>query len=148
MLLIGKKKLNNFDNLNWILSSAENLPFDDNTFDCYIISFGIRNVSNFEKSLNEAYRVLKKGGRFFCLEFSKVDNEILKKIYRQYSMLIPKIGKIVVGDEMPYKYLVKSIDQFYDQIEFSNLLKDNGFLNVEFRNLNYGVAAIHKGWKI
>ncbi len=148
MLLTGKKKLSDLNNLTWVLSSAENLPFKDNTFDCYIISFGIRNVTNFRKSLSEAHRVLKKGGRFFCLEFSKVENEILKNVYNQYSKIIPKIGKIIVGDEMPYDYLIKSIDQFYDQIEFSILLKNSGFFNVEYRNLNNGVAAIHRGWKI
>jgi demethylmenaquinone methyltransferase/2-methoxy-6-polyprenyl-1,4-benzoquinol methylase len=148
MLRQGKNKLRNFNNIRWKMSSAENLPFEDETFDYYTISFGIRNVSNFDKSLNEAYRVLKNGGRFFCLEFSKVENEILKNIYKSYSKLLPSIGKLVVGDNMPYDYLVKSIEQFYNQEEFVKKIEDNGFYNVKFRNLTNGIASIHTGWKI
>ena len=148
MLLKGKEKLKHLDNLKWIKSSAENLPFKDGSFDYYIISFGIRNVTDLDKSLNEAYRVLKNGGRFFCLEFSKVENELLKNIYKKYSQLIPKIGKFIAGNEMPYEYLIKSIEGFYNQEEFSNKLINKGFVNVEYRNLTNGVAAIHAGWKI
>ena len=148
MLLEGKKKLNYLNNLNWILSSAENLPFKDDTFDFYIISFGIRNVSNLDKSLDEAYRVLKNGGRFFCLEFSKVENEILKGIYKKYSQVIPTIGKFIAGSSMPYDYLVYSIEKFYNQEEFAKKLIDRGFAKVEYRNLTNGIAAIHSGWKI
>jgi demethylmenaquinone methyltransferase/2-methoxy-6-polyprenyl-1,4-benzoquinol methylase len=148
MLLEGEKKLKNLTNLKWVLSPAEKLPFNNNVFDYYVISFGIRNVNDVEKSLNEAYRVLKKGGRFFCLEFSKVENEVLKHIYNQYSKLIPKIGKFIVGNEMPYEYLVKSIDQFYNQEEFLLKLKKSGFFNTKYRNLTNGVAAIHTGWKV
>ena len=148
MLLEGKKKLNHFSNIKWKISSAECLPFEDETFDYYTISFGIRNVTNFDKSLNEAYRVLKNGGRFFCLEFSKVENEILKIIYENYSKIIPSVGKFVAGDEMPYKYLVKSIEKFYNQEEFSDKLLDAGFAKVNYRNLANGIAAIHSGWKI
>ena len=148
MLLEGKKKLKNFNNLDWELSPAENLPFKDNSFDYYIISFGIRNVTDLNKSLNEAYRVLKNGGRFFCLEFSKVENEILKNIYKKYSQVIPSIGKLVAGSEMSYDYLIKSIEKFYDQEEFSKILTKKGFINVEHRNITNGIAAIHTGWKI
>ena len=148
MLQQGKNKLRNFNNIRWKMSSAENLPFEDETFDYYTISFGIRNVSNFDKSLNEAYRVLKNGGRFFCLEFSKVENEILKIIYKNYSKFIPTVGKFVAGDDMPYKYLVQSIEKFYNQEDFSNKLLNTGFANVEYRNLTNGIAAIHSGWKI
>ena len=130
------------------MSPAENLPFKNNSFDYYIISFGIRNVTDVDKSLNEAYRVLKNGGRFFCLEFSKVENEILKVIYKQYSQLIPTIGKFIVGSEMSYDYLVQSIEKFYDQKEFSNKLVNNGFIDVTYRNLTNGIAAIHTGWKV
>ena len=144
----GKNKLRNFNNIKWNISSAEYLPFKDKTFDYYTISFGIRNVTNLNKSLSEAYRVLKNGGRFFCLEFSKVENEILKIIYENYSKFIPTVGKFVAGDDMPYKYLVQSIEQFYDQRDFSNKLLNTGFTNVEYRNLTSGVAAIHSGWKI
>ena len=148
MLLEGKKKLNYLNNLNWILSSAENLPFKDDTFDFYIISFGIRNVSDLDKSLDEAYRVLRNGGRFFCLEFSKVENEILKGIYKKYSQIIPTIGKLIAGSSMPYDYLIHSIEKFYNQEEFVKKLVDRGFANVEYRNLTNGIAAIHSGWKI
>ena len=148
MLSKGKKKLNNLNNLNWFLSTAESLPFKSNSFDCYIISFGIRNVTNLDKSLNEAYRVLKNGGRFFCLEFSKVENEILKNIYKKYSRVIPSIGKFVAGSEMSYNYLIQSIEKFYNQEEFSKKLIEKKFINVEYRNLTSGIAAIHAGWKI
>ena len=148
MLQQGKNKLRNFNNIRWKMSSAEYLPFEDGTFDYYAISFGIRNVSNFDKSLNEAYRVLKNGGRFFCLEFSKVENEILKIIYENYSKLIPSVGKFIAGDDMPYKYLVKSIEKFYNQEEFSDKLLNAGFAKVDYRNLTNGIAAIHSAWKI
>ena len=148
MILKGKEKLKDQKNLRWVLASAEKLPFKDNTFDFYVISFGIRNVTNFDKSLQEAMRVLKKGGRFFCLEFSKVENELLKIIYKRYSNLIPTIGKKVVGDAEPYEYLVNSIKHFYNQEELKNKLIDNNFFNVEYRNLAYGVASIHTGWKV
>ena len=148
MLQQGKNKLRNFNNIRWKMSSAEYLPFEDGTFDYYAISFGIRNVLNFDKSLNEAYRVLKNGGRFFCLEFSKVENEILKIIYENYSKLIPSVGKFIAGDDMPYKYLVKSIEKFYNQEEFSDKLLNAGFAKVDYRNLTNGIAAIHSGWKI
>ena len=148
MLLEGRKKLKYLNNLKWVLSSAEHLPFEDNTFDFYIISFGIRNVSDLNKSLDEAYRVLKNGGRFFCLEFSKVENELLQNIYQKYSRIIPIIGKFVAGSEMPYDYLVQSIEKFYNQEEFVKKLVERGFANVEYRNLTNGIAAIHSGWKI
>ncbi len=148
MLIKGKKKLNNLNNLKWVLSAAESLPFENDTFDYYIISFGIRNVTDLDKSLNEAFRVLKNGGRFFCLEFSKVENEILKNIYEKYSKIIPSIGKLVAGSEMPYNYLIQSIEKFYNQEDFSKKLVQHGFVNVEYRNLTNGIAAIHAGWKI
>ena len=148
MLNEGRKKLAHLTNLKWVLSGAESLPFKDNTFDYYVISFGIRNVSNLKKSLNEAHRVLKRGGRFFCLEFSKVENEILKNIYEKYSKLIPSIGKIVVGEQMPYNYLVQSIENFYDQEDFSKKLIESGISDIKYRNLANGIAAIHSGWKI
>ena len=148
MFLKGKEKLKDLKNVNWVLSPAEKLPFKDEIFDCYTISFGIRNVSDLDKSLDEAFRVLKNGGRFFCLEFSKVDNEILKSIYKKYSKIIPSIGKYVAGDEMPYDYLVQSIESFFNQDEFSKRLLEKGFTNVQYRNLTNGIAAIHSGWKI
>ena len=148
MLSMGKEKLKLFSNIKWFLNSAEKLPFKEDTFDFYTISYGIRNVTDIDRCLKEAYRVLKPGGRFFCLEFSKVENEILNLLYQKYSKLIPIIGKIIVGSEEPYEYLVESINKFYSQNELVDLLEKNKFSNVEFRNLSNGISAIHSGWKI
>jgi len=148
MLGIGKDKLNNFKDIEWYCHSAENLPFEDDKFDFYTISFGIRNVSDVNLCLKEAYRVLKTGGRFMCLEFSKVENEILKNLYKKYSKIIPLVGKYVAGSSMPYEYLIESIEKFYNQEELSKLMRNNGFSKVEFRNLSNGISAIHSGWKI
>ena len=148
MFEMGKKKLKSLTNIKWYLSSAEKLPFEANTFDFYSISYGIRNVTDINQCLGEAYRVLKPGGRFMCLEFSTVENEILNSLYQKYSKLIPLIGKIVVGSEEPYKYLISSIDKFYNQNELVGLLEKNRFSNVKFRNLSSGISAIHSGWKI
>jgi demethylmenaquinone methyltransferase/2-methoxy-6-polyprenyl-1,4-benzoquinol methylase len=148
MFETGKQKLKSFTNIKWYLNSAEKLPFKENTFDFSTIIYGIINVTNINKCLKEAYRVLKPGGRFFCLEFSKVENEILNFLYQKYSKLIPLIGKIIVGSEEPYEYLISSIDKFYSQNELVDLLKKNKFSNIEFRNLSSGISAIHSGWKI
>jgi demethylmenaquinone methyltransferase/2-methoxy-6-polyprenyl-1,4-benzoquinol methylase len=148
MFETGRQKLKSFTNIKWYLNSAEKLPFKEGTFDFYTISYGIRNVTNINKCLEEAYRVLKPGGRFFCLEFSKVENEILNFLYQKYSKLIPLIGKIIVGSQEPYEYLISSIDKFYSQNELADLLKKNKFSNIEFRNLSSGISAIHSGWKI
>ena len=148
MYQTGKKKLENFKNIKWYLNAAEKLPFKDNTFDIYAISYGIRNVSDIKRSLSEAYRVLKPGGNFLCLEFSKVENEILNVFYQKYSKLIPVLGKFIVGNEAPYEYLINSISKFYNQDELVDLLKSSNFSNVEFRNLSNGISALHSGWKI
>ena len=148
MFQAGKSNLKNFKNIKWIKSSAESLPVKDDTYDFYSISYGIRNLTDISKALREAYRVLKPGGRFMCLEFSKIDNEFLNFLYKNYSNAIPIIGKFVVGSSDPYKYLIKSIDSFYNQVELLELIKNNGFSNVEFRNLSNGISAIHSGWKI
>jgi len=148
MLKSGKNKLKNLKKINWVCSQAEKLPFKNESFDLYSVSFGIRNFSNIDQSLKEARRVLKTGGRILCLEFSKVENEILKKLYKTYSKSIPYIGKYVTGKLEPYKYLVDSIDEFYDQKKLSDIFKKNGFDKIEYRNLSGGIAAIHSGWKI
>ncbi len=148
MYLLGKNNLRNFKNIEFYKSSAENLPFKNDSFDFYTISFGIRNVSNINQAIKEAHRVLKPGGRFLCLEFSKIDNELINVIYQQYSKVIPFLGKLIVGSSKPYDYLIKSIDEFYSQDELVNLIKENGFNYVEYRNLYNGIAAIHSGWKI
>ena len=148
MIKIGKSMLKKYQNIKWYQASAEKLPVKSNTYDFYTISYGIRNVSDINLALKEAYRVLKPGGRFFCLEFSKVDNEIINFFYQNYSKIIPFIGKYVVGSSIPYEYLIKSIDKFYAQEELANLIKKSGFFNVEYRNLSGGISAIHSGWKI
>ena len=148
MVSKGKTKLNNYKNIKWIISPAENLPLKDNSCDYYTISFGLRNTKNLDKALSEAYRVLKKGGRFLCLEFSKIQNSNLDFIYKNYTRLIPSIGKIVVGKKEPYEYLIKSIEQFINQDELINLMKKNRFKKCTYKNLSGGIVAIHSGWKI
>ncbi len=144
----GKDKLRKFKNLKWIVSSAENLPVNDNSFDFYTISFGLRNTKDINKSLSEAYRVLKPGGRFLCLEFSKIQNSNINFLYKNYSKIIPSIGKIIVGDREPYEYLVKSIDNFLNQGELIDVMIDNNFKKCSYRNLSGGIVSIHSGWKI
>ena len=143
-----KNNLKNYKNIKWKVCCAERLNIPDNSFDFYTISFGLRNVKDINKSLSEAYRVLKKGGRFLCLEFSKVENNNLEILYKNYSKLIPKIGKIVVGEKKPYDYLVKSIENFISQKKLIEMMKENNFKNCEYRNLSGGIVAIHSGWKI
>ena len=147
MISLGKAKLKNYENISWKIAPAEKLPFKDAQFDYYVISFGLRNTKNLNKSLSEAFRVLKKGGRFFCLEFSKINNDYLDLIYQNYSKLIPTIGELVIGDKKPYEYLVKSIKQFVDQDELIDLMKKNKFKKCEYINLNGGIVALHSAWK-
>ena len=113
MLDQGKKRFKNLDNISWHIGNAENLKFKSNLFDYYTISFGLRNTKDISKSLKEAYRVLKPGGRFLCLEFSKISNSNLNFLYKNYSKIIPKVGKFIVGKSEPYEYLIKSIDKFH-----------------------------------
>ncbi len=148
MLDLSKKKFKNNNNVKWFCSDAEKLPFKKNYFDYYTISFGIRNVSNINNTLKEAYRVLKPGGRFLCLEFSKVKSEILNSFYKTYSKSIPQIGKFVVGKSEPYEYLINSIEKFYSQDELFEIIKKQNFVNVSYRNLSGGIVAIHSAWKI
>ena len=148
MYFAGKKNLKKFKNITWHKAKAEKLPFKNDTFNFYTISYGIRNVSDINLTLKEAFRVLKPGGRFMCLEFSKVNNEMINFLYQSYSKTIPFIGKYIVGSSKPYDYLIKSINQFYSQKELFNLIKQNGFSNIEYRNLSNGISAIHSGWKI
>ena len=143
-----KKNLKKYKNIKWKVCSAERLNVPDNSFDFYTISFGLRNAKNINKSLNEAYRVLKSGGRFLCLEFSKIENNNLEILYKNYSKLIPKIGEIVVGEKKPYEYLVKSIENFMNQKKLIEKMNQNNFKNCEYRNLSGGIVAIHSGWKI
>ena len=148
MIEKGKKKLINYKNIKWLIGSAENLPVKSNSFDYYSISFGLRNTKNLNKALSEAYRVLKPGGHFLCLEFSKIENENLNIIYKNYSKIIPKIGNVIVGDKKPYEYLIKSIEKFVNQNQLIEMMKKNKFENCTYRNLSGGIVAIHSGWKI
>ena len=148
MIKKGKEKLSKFKNLDWVLAPAERLPFAENMFDFYTISFGLRNTKSLDKTLSEAYRVLKPGGRFLCLEFSKIKNSNLDFIYKNYSKLIPSIGKLVIGDKEPYEYLIKSIENFINQDELMDLMKKNNFQNCFYRNLSGGIVSIHSGWRI
>ena len=148
MIAKGKEKLKKYNNINWVISSAENLPLKENSFDFYTISFGLRNTKDLDKSLSEAHRVLKPGGRFFCLEFSKIQNENLDFVYKQYSKIIPLIGKFIVGQKEPYEYLIESIEKFVNQDELIDLMKKNRFEKCSYRNLSGGIVSIHSGWKI
>ena len=147
MITKGQKKLSKYKNIDWIVASAEKLPVPKNTFDFYTISFGIRNTKNINKALSEAYRVLKPGGRFLCLEFSKIQNSNLDFVYKNYSKLIPFIGNFVVGEREPYEYLIKSIENFINQDEMIYLMKKNNFKKCFYRNLSGGIVSIHSGWK-
>tara|TARA_B100001105_G_scaffold216651_1_gene182400 strand:+ start:252 stop:956 length:705 start_codon:yes stop_codon:yes gene_type:complete len=147
MLNLSKKKFVGKDNIKWFCNNGENLPFKNNYFDYYTISFGIRNIDNINKVIKEAYRVLKPGGRFLCLEFSKVKNEILNKFYKTYSKSLPLIGKFIVGKSEPYEYLISSIEKFHSQEEFFQKIKKQNFVNVSYRNLSGGIVAIHSAWK-
>ena len=148
MISKGKAKLTSYNNINWVIAPAEKLPIKDNSCDYYSISFGLRNTKDINKALSEAYRVLKPGGRYLCLEFSKIQNSNLDFIYKNYSKLIPLIGKMVVGKKEPYEYLVKSIKEFINQEELINLMKINKFENCSYRNLSGGMVSIHSGWKV
>ena len=148
MITKGKAKLIKYKNISWIISKAEKLPLKENSFDFYTISFGLRNTKNLSKVLSEAYRVLKPGGRFLCLEFSKIQNENFEYIYRQYSKLIPMVGKYIVGKKEPYEYLIRSIEEFINQEELLELMRNNNFKKCNYRNLTNGIVSIHSGWKI
>ena len=148
MIKKGKDKLKKYKNINWMIAPAESVPVAENSFDFYTISFGLRNTKNLNKALIEAYRVLKPGGHFLCLEFSKIQNQGLDFIYKNYSKIIPTIGKFVVGEKEPYEYLIKSIDEFINQDELIDLMKKSGFRKCNYRNLSGGIVSIHSGWKI
>lgn len=136
-------------NTKFEIINAEEIPYPDNSFDFCTISFGIRNVTNIPKALKEIQRVLKPGGKFLCLEFSPVDEGIIKKVYDAYSFhIIPKVGKLVAGDEASYQYLVESIRVFPKADDFKKMIEDAGFSNVKYEKLTFGVVAIHWGWKI
>ena len=135
--------------VRFVQANAESLPYKDNTSDFYTIAFGIRNVPGIQSALNEAFRVLKPGGRFLCLEFSRVAVPFLDSVYNTYSdAVIPTLGRFVAGDAEPYRYLVDSIRKFPDQERFAGMMKKAGFSRVQYRNLSGGIAAIHSGIKV
>ncbi|MEP4195434.1 MAG: bifunctional demethylmenaquinone methyltransferase/2-methoxy-6-polyprenyl-1,4-benzoquinol methylase UbiE [Aliishimia sp.] len=137
------------DSLDWVTGDAMALPFSDNSFDVYTISFGIRNVTLPLVALREAYRILKPGGRLMVLEFSQLPNSEMQRLYDLYSFnVIPRMGQIVAGDRDSYQYLVESIRKFPDQDTFLGMLREAGFGNAKYRNLSMGIAALHSGWKI
>jgi demethylmenaquinone methyltransferase/2-methoxy-6-polyprenyl-1,4-benzoquinol methylase len=137
------------DRVTFIEANAEALPLPDRRFDAYTIAFGIRNVPRIEKALAEAYRVLKHGGHFLCLEFSRVDLPVLDRVYDAYSFAaIPAMGKVVVGDGAPYRYLVESIRTFPSPELFAEMIAAAGFARVDYTRLSGGVVAIHSGWKL
>lgn len=137
------------DDFDWITGNAENLPLTDSAYDVYTIAFGLRNVTHIDTALEEAYRVLSPGGRFYCLEFSHVSNPVLMNAYKLYSRLvIPNLGAMIAGDRESYEYLIESIARFPDQRALSSRIENAGFTNVCYTNLSNGIAAIHQGWKV
>jgi demethylmenaquinone methyltransferase/2-methoxy-6-polyprenyl-1,4-benzoquinol methylase len=137
------------EKLDWVVGDAMALPFEDNSFDVYTISFGIRNVTRIPDALSEAFRVLRPGGRLMVLEFSQLPNDGLQRLYDLYSFnVIPRMGQMIAGDRDSYQYLVESIRKFPDQEAFAGMIRDAGFERVAYRNLSFGIAALHSGWKI
>lgn len=146
---VRAQKLGRGAEISFTVGNAESLPFADHLFDAYTIAFGLRNVPDIEAALGEAYRVLKPGGRFLCLEFSQVEVPMLDRIYDFYSFnAIPALGELVTGDAESYRYLVESIRRFPDQDALAQRVGDAGFGRVKYRNLSGGIAAIHSGWRI
>ena len=152
MLVEGRKRAEAdqmASSLDWVVGDAMALPFAANTFDVYTISFGIRNVTRPQDALNEAYRVLKPGGRLMVLEFSQIPNEMMQKAYDLYSFnVIPRMGQAIAGDRDSYQYLVESIRKFPNQETFLGMVKAAGFSQASYRNLSMGIACLHSGWKI
>jgi demethylmenaquinone methyltransferase/2-methoxy-6-polyprenyl-1,4-benzoquinol methylase len=152
MLAVGRKRAverHLEERVSFTEANAEALPFDDGQFAAVTIAFGIRNVPRIDRALAEAFRVLKPGGRFLCLEFSAVDVAGLDRLYEFYSFnVIPKLGEWVIGDPEPYKYLVESIRRFPNQARFAAMIEKAGFSRVSHRNLSGGISAIHSGWKL
>ena len=152
MLVEGRKRAEAealSDHLSWVTGDAMALPFEDNTFDVYTISFGIRNVTRPADALAEAYRVLRPGGRLMVLEFSQLPNAGLQSLYDLYSFnVIPRMGQMIAGDRDSYQYLGESIRKFPDQETFLAMVQNAGFENAKYRNLSMGIAALHSGWKL
>ena len=145
MLISG---ISNNNRLSYIVGNCEKIPIKNNVYDRVTIAFGLRNITNRKLALDEIYRVLKPGGRFICLEFSKVDDDIVRKFYDFWSFkIIPKLGKIITNNEDAYKYLIESIRMFPDQDKLSLMLIRSKFKRVKYKNLSKGIASLHSGWK-
>ena len=152
MLAAGRKRkvMNKFqERLNWLAGDAQDIPLADNSVDRVIIAFGLRNVPDRMKALNQIVRILKPGGRFCCLEFSHVKNPILSSVYDGWSFnILPKLGQLVAGDAQSYQYLVESIRQFPSEAELCSMMANAGMVQIKVRKLSGGIAAIHSGWKL
>ena len=152
MLVEGRKRAEAQDlaeSLDWVVGDAMALPFPDDSFDVYTISFGIRNVTRPQEALNEAFRVLRPGGRLMVLEFSQLPNPAMQKAYDLYSFnIIPRLGQAIANDRDSYQYLVESIRNFPDQETFLGMVRAAGFEQARYRNLSMGIAALHSGWKL
>lgn len=151
MLAQGQRRADNkgyITGLTWCVADAMHLPFDDQSFELYTIAFGLRNVTDPLQALAEAYRVLKPGGRFLCLEFSKITNPLLRSLYQKYAFhVIPQIGHLLAQDKAAYQYLVESIEQFYDQETLKHHMENAGFSQCLYKNITAGTCAIHEGIK-
>ena len=151
MLRVGRDRALNkgwVNDFEWVTGNAECLPVPDNSVDVYTIAFGLRNVTRIDNALADAYRVLKPGGRFFCLEFNRVEDPFLGPLYDRYSeMLIPRMGQLIAKDRNSYQYLIESIRKFPPQRELAKRMAAAGFATAKFTNLSFGIAAIHQGLK-
>ncbi|NBR32226.1 MAG: class I SAM-dependent methyltransferase [Sphingomonadaceae bacterium] len=151
MLAVGMERAEEREigGLSWSEQNAEELSFDSNSFDAYTIAFGIRNVTHIDKALKEAHRVLKRGGRFFCLEFSTTTWPGFSDVYDFYShKIVPKVGQMIAGDADSYRYLIESIRRFPDMPHFEAMIGDAGFVQIRHEPILGGLVAIHSGWKI
>lgn len=138
-----------FKDITWLVGDAAALPLADASIDCCTISFGLRNVTHKETALEEARRVLRPGGRFLCLEFSRVEAPLLRRLYDLYSFtVLPRLGAVVARDRDAYQYLVESIRRFPPQAKLAAMMDRAGFEQVSWRNLSGGIAAIHSGWRL
>jgi demethylmenaquinone methyltransferase/2-methoxy-6-polyprenyl-1,4-benzoquinol methylase len=151
MLAVGRERAAKLglQGIEFREANAEDLPFAGGSFDAYTVAFGIRNVPRIAAALEEAWRVLRHGGRFLCLEFSEVDTPMLDRTYEAYSFrAIPALGRVVAGDEESYRYLVESIRKFPNQERFADMIRAAGFGRVSYRNFSGGIAALHSAWKL